>query len=227
MIVNKENSEHYYWGDKCSGWHLVKSKNLSIIEELMPPNTSEQKHYHNFSEQYFQILSGTATFKIDKNTFVVEKGEGIHILPKIKHKIVNSTSENLIFIVISQPTTCNDRINAPFKDKQPTLNGKKFKSILSSENGEVSSDTVFHYRQDNNVIWATYEGGSILFGTLSGKIEKNKLIFTYQHQNNNGEFKTGKCISIIEFINEKIRLIEEWEWTCDNYSKGKSELEEI
>ena len=228
MIINKENSEHYYWGDKCSGWHLVKSENLSVIEELMPPNTSEEKHYHNFSEQFFQILSGTATFEIDENRFVIEKGEGIHILPKIKHKIVNNKSENLIFIVISQPTTSGDRINEPFKEKQQlNLNGKKFKSIMSSENGEVSSDTVFHYRQNKKVIWATYEGGSILFGTLSGEIEDNKLIFTYQHQNNNGEFKTGKCISIIEITNEKIRLIEEWEWTCDNYSKGKSELEEI
>ena len=228
MKISKENSEHYYWGEKCSGWHLVKSDNLCIIEELMPPNTKEQKHYHNFPEQFFQILSGTATFEINEQIIDIEKRSGIHILPKIKHSIRNDKPENLEFIVISHPTTREDRIDEPFK--KPNffkLNEKKFKSVLITNNGEVNSDTIFHYRQNKNVIWATYEGGNILFGTLSGKLEINKLTFTYQHQNMDGEFKTGKCKSTIEIVNNRIRLKEEWEWTCDDYSKGKSELEEI
>jgi len=228
MKISKENSEHYYWGEKCSGWHLVKSENISIIEELMPPNTKEQKHYHNFSEQFFQILNGIGTFEIDDQIIEVEKGSGIHILPKIKHSIKNNTSENLEFIVISHPTTRGDRINEPYREQNLIiLNGKRFKSISITKNGEVNSETTFHYRQNKNVIWATYEGGNILFGTLSGKLEKNKLTFTYQHQNINGEFKTGKCKSDIKIVNNKIRLKEKWEWTCDDYSKGKSELEEI
>lgn len=117
MKISKENSEHYYWGDKCSGWHLVKSDNLSIIEELMFPNTKEEKHYHNFSEQFFQILNGTATFEIGNQVIEVEKGKGIHILPEIIHRIRNDKSENLEFIVISQPTTRGDRINEPFEKK--------------------------------------------------------------------------------------------------------------
>jgi mannose-6-phosphate isomerase-like protein (cupin superfamily) len=228
MKISKENSEHYYWGEKCSGWHLVKSKNISIIEELMPPNTKEQKHFHNFSEQFFQILSGTATFEIEEQIIEIEKGNGIHILPKIKHRIRNDKSENLDFIVISHPTTRGDRVNEPYREQDLfNLNNKRFKSISITNNGEVNSETIFHYRQNKNVIWATYEGGNILFGTLSGKSEKNKLTFTYQHQNIDGEFKTGKCKSVIEIVNNKIRLKEEWEWTCDAYSKGKSELEEI
>jgi len=89
MKKSKENSEHYYWGDNCSGWHLVKSNRLSVIEELMPANTSEEKHYHNFSEQYFYILNGTATFEIEGKTIEVKKGEGIHIKPQIVHQISN------------------------------------------------------------------------------------------------------------------------------------------
>ena len=45
MKTSKRNSEHYHWGNNCSGWHLVKSENLSIIEELMPPNTLEKKRF--------------------------------------------------------------------------------------------------------------------------------------------------------------------------------------
>jgi len=107
------------------------------------------------------------------------------------------------------------------------LQGKKFKSISSSGNAEVDSNTVFEYRQKGNIVWATYEGGEILFGTLSGRWENEKLIFTYQHQNLKREFLTGKCESIPELVNGKIRLHEKWRWTCNDYSNGESVIEEI
>ncbi|WP_299838407.1 cupin domain-containing protein [uncultured Tenacibaculum sp.] len=107
----KENSEHYYWGDQCSGWHLVKSNDLSIIEELMPPNTKEQKHHHKKAQQFFRVLKGIATFEIENSIITVESGEGIHIPANVKHRILNQQNENLEFIVISQPTTRGDRFN--------------------------------------------------------------------------------------------------------------------
>jgi mannose-6-phosphate isomerase-like protein (cupin superfamily) len=109
MKKSKENSEHYIWGENCSGWHLVKSQSLSVIEELMPPKTQEIKHYHNLSQQFFRILSGKATFEIENEIVEIEKGDGIHIPPKTKHRIRNDQSENLEFIVISEPTTRGDR----------------------------------------------------------------------------------------------------------------------
>ena len=79
MKKSKENSEHYKWGDNCSGWHLVQSQSLSVIEELMPPNTQEVKHYHKLSQQFFRILHGKATFEIENEIVQIEKGNGIHI----------------------------------------------------------------------------------------------------------------------------------------------------
>lgn len=228
MKVSKENTEHYYWGNKCRGWHFVKSKSLSIIEERMPPNTSEEKHYHEFSEQFFYILKGKATFEIEQDIIEVSKGEGVYIKPQIIHQINNLQSSELEFIVISQPRTRGDKIDEPFIESgQVNLNGKQFKSVSSSKNGEVSSETIFEYHQDRNIVWATYKGGGILFGTLSGTIATNRLIFTYQHQNLEGEFKTGKCESIVEGINGKVYLKEKWEWTCDDFSKGESILEQV
>ena len=227
MKKSKENSEHYYWGNNCNGWHLVKTRELSIIEELMPPNTSEKKHYHNFSEQYFYILNGTAVFEIEEETIKVNKGEGIHIKPQIVHRISNEDMIDLEFIVISHPTTRGYRETEPSQIKELNLNGKIFKSISNSENGEISTSTVFEYRQKGNIIWATYKGGEIVFGTLSGKIEKDNLIFNYQHQNLDGVFKTGKCQSLLEVKGGKLILNEKWEWTCDDFSKGESILEEI
>ena len=106
------------------------------------------------------------------------------------------------------------------------LNGKRFKSVSNSDNGEVSSETLFDYRQNGSVVWATYQGGEILFGTLSGRIEGNKLTFTYQHQNLQGAFKTGRCNSVAERKEGKLYLKEKWQWTCDDFSEGESLLAE-
>ena len=61
----------------------------------------------------------------------------------------------------------------------------------------------------------------------AGRIEGNKLFFTYQHQTLNDDFKTGKCESIITFDGAKLSLNENWEWTCNDYSKGTSILIEL
>jgi hypothetical protein len=34
--ISRETAEHYVWGGTCDGWHLVRSLELSIIQERMP-----------------------------------------------------------------------------------------------------------------------------------------------------------------------------------------------
>lgn len=109
------------------------------------------------------------------------------------------------------------------------LHNKRFRSASNTENGEVTGATRFHYRQNDQIIWATYEGGQILFGTLSGFMnEKGELHFHYQHQNLSGEFMTGKCLSIPEIgVGQPLRFKEYWQWTSGDQSKGESLVEEI
>ncbi len=76
----------------------------------MPPGTSEVKHYHEKSRQFFYILSGKATFEIGKEVFILGEQEGIEILPKIPHKISNLSDNELHFLVVSQPKSHGDRI---------------------------------------------------------------------------------------------------------------------
>lgn len=109
-MINKENVEHYTWGDNCHGWRLVDTDTLTVIEELMPPSTKEKWHYHNRAQQYFRILSGTATFEVEDKIHELQAGSGIHIPPKTKHRIRNDHSENLEFLVISEPSISGDRI---------------------------------------------------------------------------------------------------------------------
>jgi len=103
--------KHYIWGDKCDGWNLVDEPSLSVKQERMPAGSSEAKHYHQQSQQFFYILKGIATFEVNKAIVKVEAGEGFHIPPNTTHCIHNRSSEVLEFILCSQPSTSNDRIN--------------------------------------------------------------------------------------------------------------------
>jgi mannose-6-phosphate isomerase-like protein (cupin superfamily)/N-acetylglutamate synthase-like GNAT family acetyltransferase len=104
------NSEHYTWGNKCDGWHLLKSDSLSVIQERMPPGTTEQLHCHRFTQQVFYILSGSATFEINGEILQLSVNESIHVPAKILHKISNKGKEDLKFLVISEPKSHGDRI---------------------------------------------------------------------------------------------------------------------
>ena len=111
-IVNTKNSEHYKWGNNSDGWHLLNSDDLSIIEENVPPNESEERHYHNDAQQFFYILFGTATIEISGDIFEVPAGNGIHVPAKESHQLMNKSNSELRFLVVSQPKSHGDRINA-------------------------------------------------------------------------------------------------------------------
>ena len=87
--LDQQNTEHYNWGNNCDGWHFLKSDNLSVIKEKMPPFASEKIHYHHKTQQVFYVLSGIATFEVDDLEITVKQHEGFYIKPGIKHKIIN------------------------------------------------------------------------------------------------------------------------------------------
>lgn len=109
-IVSLENVEHYTWGDICEGWHLLKSSNLSVIQEHVPPGGSEVKHYHEKAHQFFFILSGEATLEIKDQKKVLGPHEGISIPPNVPHRLLNESNQDLSFIVVSSPMSHGDRI---------------------------------------------------------------------------------------------------------------------
>ncbi|GAB4033589.1 cupin domain-containing protein [Spirosoma gilvum] len=110
-IINTGNAEHYTWGEQCDGWHLVKSDSLSIIQERMPPGTSEVKHYHQQARQFFFVLSGEATMEIGTEPYVLKAGDGVEIPPLLAHQMRNdSTTTDLYFTVTSMPKSHGDRV---------------------------------------------------------------------------------------------------------------------
>lgn len=79
------------------------------------------------------------------------------------------------------------------------LEEKIFQFTENTENGEVSSDTIFHYHQSGELISADYSGGKIVQGHLLDKMLENRyLVFSYHHLNTGGELMIGKCTSTPE-----------------------------
>jgi hypothetical protein len=107
-------------------------------------------------------------------------------------------------------------------------NGKIFRPISNSENGETSNETVFKYNQIGNILTSEYSGGKIKKGHLIGIVDENGDIDMRYHQvNNKNELMTGICKSRPEILdNGKVRLHESWEWTSGDKSKGQSIIEE-
>ena len=108
--ISSENAEHYRWGVDCDGWHLVKDKLLSVIEEFMPPGSAEIRHYHERSQQFFYILTGEVLMEINGENVLIPAGRGVRILPGVRHQIRNPSSSPVRFLVISQPSSRDDRI---------------------------------------------------------------------------------------------------------------------
>ncbi len=89
-------------------------------------------------------------------------------------------------------------------------NDKIFRPIGNTENGEISNETKFHYKQVGNILSSEYSGGKILTGHLIGLVDKDGNIDMRYHQLNiNHELMTGVCKSKPEILNNgKIRLHE-------------------
>lgn len=108
-------------------------------------------------------------------------------------------------------------------------NDRRFRPVRNSANGETSSETIFHYKQEGNVLSSSYSGGRIRSGQLIALVDDEGHIDMRYHQvNDKGELMTGVCRSIPEVMpNGKIRLHETWRWTSGDGSQGSSILEEI
>jgi len=111
MKVSKNSVEHHIWGKVCDRWDLMKSEDLSVIHEKMPPNYFEPKHYHDRSKQFFFVLSGQATVVVDNEVVVLNENDGIEIHAKAVHQMRNNSEHDVELLIISSPTCTGDRVD--------------------------------------------------------------------------------------------------------------------
>lgn len=110
MPISTTTAEHYTWGDRCDGWHLVRTTGLSIIEERMPPGTTETRHHHAHAHQFFYVLEGELTLEVEHEDHILCAGQGIEIAPGQAHQAINRSASPTRFLVTSQPPSHGDRI---------------------------------------------------------------------------------------------------------------------
>jgi len=113
--ISKDSAEHYVWGDRCDGWHLLKNSDLSVIQERMPAGRAEVRHYHRRAQQFFYILSGKAVLEMDGRSVDLVPGQGLWIPVGARHQMKNEPGEDVHFLVISQPPSHGDRVVEPEK----------------------------------------------------------------------------------------------------------------
>ena len=110
-VSDISTAEHYTWGGVCDGWHLLKDPALSVIQERVPPSAGEAPHFHVRARQFFYVLSGTATMEFGDKKVTFGPNQGLNVPPNTPHRFVNYSDADVVFLVISSPTTAGDRIN--------------------------------------------------------------------------------------------------------------------
>lgn len=111
--ISIATAAHYGWGDRCDGWHLVRTPGLSVIQERMPPGTAEVRHRHGTARQFFFVLAGELTMEVDGVVTTVPAGAGCEVPPGCAHQVLNRSAAVVEFLVVSQPPSHGDREPAP------------------------------------------------------------------------------------------------------------------
>ncbi|HEU4630651.1 MAG TPA: cupin domain-containing protein [Gemmatimonadaceae bacterium] len=111
--ISIRSAEHYTWGAGCDGWHLVRTGELSVIQERMPPGAEEVRHSHTRARQFFYVLAGRLVLELEGTSHELTAGTGLEVPPGAAHQARNRSAEPVEFLVVSQPPSHGDRVVAP------------------------------------------------------------------------------------------------------------------
>jgi mannose-6-phosphate isomerase len=75
-----------------------------VKQKTENPNQKLSYQYHEKRKEYWTIVKGSATIILDDEKVFRNQGESIHIPLGSKHRIMNETDEDLIFIEVQTGT---------------------------------------------------------------------------------------------------------------------------
>ncbi len=101
-------------------------------------------------------------------------------------------------------------------------NNRTFKGVVNYDSGDLTGDTRFHYYQDADGVWGTFEGVNIISGALRAKVNENgQLDMEWWYTSKNGQEIKGTCISRPEILPDgRYRLHESWTITETSTGEG-------
>jgi len=166
------DAHHYTWGDNCEGWILHNTGEMSLIQEKMPPGTTEELHYHEKSDQIFYILEGAAQFETMTSHRSLLPEQSVLVPKRTLHKISNDNNMELRFLVYSMPHSHGDKISiipfsSQFRDAVKELNTEwleeffkvepiDLKMLNDPENEILNKGGRIYYAKENGKITGTY-----------------------------------------------------------------------
>jgi hypothetical protein len=115
------------------------------------------------------------------------------------------------------------------KPSRINYNDRRFSGSANGGYGDFTAKTEFHYRHERAVVWGTYKGGGVLFGTLIATIDESGCLeMRWQHISKKRELKEGTCLSVPEILADgRLRLHQVWCPTTGAQAEGTSTIEEI
>jgi hypothetical protein len=109
----------------------------------------------------------------------------------------------------------------------PSLDGRRFRPAAGVTGGDVGSETIFEYAEEDGIVHARYGGGAVRLGFLVGTRAADVLRFRYAQLRADGTTATGRCESRIETLEDgRLRLHETWAWESQD-GAGTSVVEEV
>lgn len=109
------------------------------------------------------------------------------------------------------------------------LDGRRLLLTENSAAGVAAAgETVFDFRQDGTLFWASYGGGHIARGVLVGRHEGGGARFWFQQLNEDGEFRAGTATSsITQDATGAVVMRDAWRYTEGAVGAGEAVLVEI
>ncbi len=101
-------------------WVLSEHPNVKIEVELLPEQHNEPLHYHRFAQQFIVSLTDTITITQPERETTLSPKEGLLILAKSKHKIVNNNAHSAQILNVYSPRAKHDKVLVLGKKHTPT-----------------------------------------------------------------------------------------------------------
>ena len=108
-----------------------------------------------------------------------------------------------------------------------SFSGVRMRVVSTSEYGEVNTETLFEFTQDDSTVSARYAGGNVRLGYLVGATSAEGLRFRYAQVDNHGVIDGGySTCEVGRTIDGRLQLIEHFNWDSREGS-GTNIFEEI
>ncbi len=79
------------------------NQNISLAEARVKPGKETEPHFHQKSEEIYQVTSGQGILRIEDEEYEVESGFAVTIMPGQVHSLTNTGNKDLVVTCCCAP----------------------------------------------------------------------------------------------------------------------------